>query len=268
MVPHVDPLDIAPILFNSYLFLSRNIDSLSKALANSPRGHLVKKQRGLHTYFYRQFWENGKQVQRYVKLQDLDSTRQALQNTRDLKAQLQLFRSILSRTAKALRHFGLHVQQLLSQHSADELLRQQEETARQHAWNHAQSKPYGPNYHHLVAIQGVPTYVASKSEALILLLLTAHGITVEYEPSLVVDGVPIKGDFKVYHKYRPGVVFYWDHLGLLHKPEYRKRWAAKLETYRKAGIVEGKNLIVTRDGPDGSIDMIQIEHLIVQYLET
>ena len=267
MVPHVDPLDIAPVLLNSYLYLSRYLESLSTALQSALRGHLVPKYRNSKPYFYRQFWENGKQYQLYVHVADVEHTRQVLDDNRALRQHAGVFRSILDRTAKALRHFGIRVDQLLAQASADELLRQQEEAGRLHALEVAQHKPFSNNYRLLVPINGVPTYVASKSEALLAQSFTFHGLRFEYEPSFTCDGVPLKGDFKVYHKYRPDVFFYWEHLGLLHDPEYRRRWDQKREAYRKLGIVEGLNLIVTRDGPDGSLDLTVIHRLITQYLE-
>lgn len=47
---------------------------------------------------------------------------------------------------------------------------------------------------------------------------------------------------------------------------YRRRWEAKRAVYENHGIVEGKNLIVSYDGENGSIDSQAINKLIKQYL--
>ena len=66
-----------------------------------------------------------------------------------------------------------------------------------------------------------------------------------------------------------GDLFYWEHCGMLEDPEYRRKWALKLQAYRDAGILpynEGIGaagvLIVTEDDPRGGIDCIKIEELI------
>lgn len=52
---------------------------------------------------------------------------------------------------------------------------------------------------------------------------------------------------------------------MLGDPGYRKRWLEKKELYLKHGIEEGKNLIVSEDGLDKSIDSNKIEELIKKY---
>ncbi|MBC8545146.1 hypothetical protein H8730_16535, partial [Clostridiales bacterium NSJ-32] len=45
-----------------------------------------------------------------------------------------------------------------------------------------------------------------------------------------------------------------------------ERWKEKEEAYRRAGIEEGRNLLVTRDEEDGGVDMVRIHNIILQYL--
>ena len=70
-----------------------------------------------------------------------------------------------------------------------------------------------------------------------------------------------------------GVKFYWEHLGLLQDPEYRKRWARKCEDYEKAGIRswekgggENGTLIETRDDPRGGLDSQKVAVIIDKVL--
>ena len=70
-----------------------------------------------------------------------------------------------------------------------------------------------------------------------------------------------------------GERFYWEHLGLLHNPDYAARWARKLAAYRAACILPyedggGKTgtLIITRDDEAGGINAQAIATLITDVL--
>lgn len=45
-------------------------------------------------------------------------------------------------------------------------------------------------------------------------------------------------------------------------PEYRRRWEDKKKFYKKNGIIEGKNLIVTEDDERGGLDAAEIQKII------
>ena len=53
-------------------------------------------------------------------------------------------------------------------------------------------------------------------------------------------------------------------IGMMSDPAYRQRWEEKKKLYAENGIVEGKNLLVSQDGLDGSFDSSQINSLINQ----
>jgi hypothetical protein len=68
-----------------------------------------------------------------------------------------------------------------------------------------------------------------------------------------------------------GVTFYWEHLGMLGNPSYRKRWERKRAEYEAAGIAGWKDgggdngtLIETRDDEHGGLDAAAISKLIDQ----
>ena len=70
-----------------------------------------------------------------------------------------------------------------------------------------------------------------------------------------------------------GLTFYWEHCGMLHVPDYRRRWEEKLSWYRAHGILpreegvgENGTLIVTRDEANGSIDSAKITAVITDVL--
>ena len=75
----------------------------------------------------------------------------------------------------------------------------------------------------------------------------------EYEPELKLENKVKRPDFKV-EDYDTGVVWYWEHCGMMMDPQYRKHWEDKKKFYEKNGIIEGKNLIVTYDDERGGVD--------------
>jgi hypothetical protein len=116
--------------------------------------------------------------------------------------------------------------------------------------------------------------VRSKSEVIIANELLSQGIErYAYEQALALPSGAIRyPDFTIIDD-DTGEAVYWEHLGMLHNPEYRKRWEAKLAAYRDAGILpheEGRGragtLIVTRDDDAGGIDTRAIARIISQVL--
>ena len=112
--------------------------------------------------------------------------------------------------------------------------------------------------------------VRSKSEVIIANELLAQGIDrYEYEAALAFpDGKTRYPDFTVVDD-DTGKRYYWEHLGLLHNPDYQARWNRKLDAYRKACILpheegggEAGTLIITRDDERGGIDTKFIADLI------
>lgn len=107
--------------------------------------------------------------------------------------------------------------------------------------------------------------VRSKSEVIIANCLHAHNLEYEYEPELILEGKLKRPDFKVID-YDTGDEWYIEHCGMMSDSKYKKRWEEKKKFYAKNGIIEGKNLLVTYDGIDGSIDSKEIDDLISEYL--
>jgi len=112
--------------------------------------------------------------------------------------------------------------------------------------------------------------VRSKSEVIIANELFSQGIDrYEYEAALTLPGGKIRyPDFTIFDD-DTGERYYWEHLGLLHNPDYQARWSRKLDHYRRAGILpyeegggEAGSLIITRDDNCGGIDSKMIADLI------
>jgi hypothetical protein len=72
-------------------------------------------------------------------------------------------------------------------------------------------------------------YVRSKSEMNVANILSLKSIPFEYEkPLFAKDGTMYLPDFTVTYK---GKTYYWEHIGRLDLPEYKKHWEEKEEWY-------------------------------------
>lgn len=105
--------------------------------------------------------------------------------------------------------------------------------------------------------------VRSKSEVIIANALFYNNIPYTYEPDFEVEGHIKKPDFMI-DDADLGITWYWEHCGMMNDPKYKKRWLDKKALYKKNGIEEGKNLIVTED-KNGSIDSELVQQIIDEY---
>ena len=107
----------------------------------------------------------------------------------------------------------------------------------------------------------------SKSEVIIANELAAAGIVYEYErPFTGTDGTPRYPDFTI-EDADTGITWYWEHLGMLGDAEYDEKWKAKIEWYRKNGVVldeegRGENGTLLTSSETEGIDHDQIARLI------
>ena len=89
-------------------------------------------------------------------------------------------------------------------------------------------QPYQYNRSHKT-VSGI--LVRSKSEVIIANLLTKHQVNFEYEQLLTANGKRYSPDFTITDA--DNNVWYWEHLGMLHKEDYRQEWAKKEAWYNK-----------------------------------
>jgi ATP-dependent exoDNAse (exonuclease V) alpha subunit len=110
--------------------------------------------------------------------------------------------------------------------------------------------------------------VRSKSEVIIADHLARSGVVYGYEQPLTINGVTKYPDFTI-EDMESGVNFFWEHCGMLHVPNYRRRWEEKLAWYKSHGILPsedgggpGGHLIISRDESNGSIDSAKITRIV------
>lgn len=107
--------------------------------------------------------------------------------------------------------------------------------------------------------------VRSKSEVIIANMLYENHIPYTYEKELDVGGYKKIPDFTIEDE-ESGDVWYWEHCGMMNDENYEKRWNAKEKLYAANGIIEGKNLIVTKEYGKG-FDSSEIKKIIDKYLK-
>jgi hypothetical protein len=104
-------------------------------------------------------------------------------------------------------------------------------------------------------------YVRSKSEVIIANLLIQNNLEFHYEKLIqVYEKNFLRPDF-TFNCY-DGTTIIFEHLGMLHDEYYRKYWEKKEQVYTTIGYIKNKNLFLTQDDKDGSIDSIKIQNII------
>ncbi len=99
----------------------------------------------------------------------------------------------------------------------------------------------------------------SKSEAAILGIYDSLGIPYHYDEIVYVSGVRLSPD--IIGCSEDGALIFHEHKGLSSE-EYQNRSEYKERKYREAGIIPGKNLILTYDREDGTVNLALIRDII------
>lgn len=126
-----------------------------------------------------------------------------------------------------------------------------------------------------VSERGEP--MISKSEVIVANCLNKYKsqINYVYEDKLKIESEErvVKPDFMIEHLDN-GRIFYWEHLGMMTKKDYREKWLKKLDGYRKDGFLmhteatykDSKVLIITEDNPNGGIDSKYIDSIVQEII--
>lgn len=115
-----------------------------------------------------------------------------------------------------------------------------------------------PYAEHLIHKAEKGHMVRSKSELVIANKLFQLGIPYEYErPYELTDlGFRVWPDFRFTDP--AGDTIIWEHLGMLHKDDYRESWERKLKIYQSHGFALGENLFTTQDDEHGGLDSTMV----------
>jgi len=109
--------------------------------------------------------------------------------------------------------------------------------------------------------------VRSKSEKILADYFYRNNIPYLYEKPLHLDGYGVVyPDFTIFSK-RLGGEVYWEHEGMMDKPDYAKMAVKKMNLYQKHGIFPGERLILTFETEQEVLSTRIIETLVVKYLD-
>lgn len=122
--------------------------------------------------------------------------------------------------------------------------------------------PYHPE--NLIQQTTFGLVVRTKSEMMIAEMLHSAGLVFRYEPALtlVKDGSQFTRypDFEIRLPKETSV--FWEHAGMVSDPDYSARLKSKLDLYAANGIYPWKNLILTADDENGSLDLEKIDAIV------
>jgi len=102
----------------------------------------------------------------------------------------------------------------------------------------------------------------SKSEAQIASAYEMQDWKFIYEPVVrLQDGRVLRPDFAVLHPAKRKVIYH-EHLGMMDEPDYAMKAIKKLNDYADAGIILGKNLVVTAETRNQPLTFQSINELV------
>ena len=109
--------------------------------------------------------------------------------------------------------------------------------------------------------------VRSKSEKILADFFYRRNILYKYEKPLYLSGYgTVYPDFTFLSK-KTGKEIYWEHEGMMDKPEYAKAAIRKIESYQKNDIFPGDRLILTFETEQSILNTKTIEGLVNKYLQ-
>lgn len=228
--------------------LEKEIRSIQEQLKELPEGKLFCRRNGTHIKWY----QSDGQIQTYLP-----------KKKRKLAEQLAKRRYLTTLLADDI-HEKNTIEMYLRHHrekAAEDMIRASSpfqellfpafQSTSQYLQDWANS-PYEKSEQypeHLVFETGFGICVRSKSEAMIAMSLREHKIPFRYECVLELGGEKIFPDFTIRHP-KTGEYYYWEHLGLIDKKDYRRKTIWKMNLYLENDFRVSGNLIFTSENDD------------------
>ena len=140
-------------------------------------------------------------------------------------------------------------------------------------WEKELAKWYDSEYHGKEFYEGTAEIVTekgervrSKSEKILADYFYRNNILYQYEKPLYLKGYgTIYPDFTFLSK-KTRKEIYWEHEGMMDKPEYAKSEVKKIESYQRNGIHLGERLILTFETELTVLNSQIVEELVEKYL--
>lgn len=140
-------------------------------------------------------------------------------------------------------------------------------------WEKELAKWYDSEYHGKEFYEGIAEIVTekgervrSKSEKILADYFYRNNILYQYEKPLYLKGYgTVYPDFTFLSK-KTRKEIYWEHEGMMDKPEYAKSAVKKIESYQRNGIHLGERLILTFETELTVLNSQIVEELVEKYL--
>ena len=108
--------------------------------------------------------------------------------------------------------------------------------------------------------------VRSKSEKILADFFYRNNILYKYEKPLLLKGYgTVYPDFSLFSR-RIRDEIYWEHDGMIDKPEYARAAVKKINSYQMNGIFPGERLILTFETEQDVLNMSVVSRLVDKYL--
>ena len=109
--------------------------------------------------------------------------------------------------------------------------------------------------------------VRSKSEKILADYFFRNDVLYKYEKPLNLSGYGmVFPDFTFFSK-KLRKEIYWEHEGMMDKPEYAVKAVKKLNSYQKNGILPGERLILTFETEQDVLNTSIVKQLVDRYLK-
>jgi len=253
--------------------LDLEIENCRQQLALAPKGSVFSRKisEDTYRYFKRVHFSDGTEKELYLgkKAQDeavaLAQRMLTEKHLQDLLRERKLLRSILTYqnmepAADTFLKSHPGISKLLAENQENKL------SADRLRWK---NMPYDKNPNHPEQLK-YPTIipgllVRSKAEADIVSRLEFHGVPYHYDEVMNFGGKKIAMDFLCLN-ISTGSIWYWDHRGMLDRPDYIRKTLYCENIFLNAGIVPWINMIVTTETLEHPLDLQWVDQLIQYYL--
>lgn len=251
-------------ILREYKRLEKQSESIQEELQRLPEGKLICCRDGAKSKWYR---SDGHQ-RTYIPKKDFTLASQL--------ARKKYLTLKLDEVQKEKCAIGFYLNHHTSVSKADALLTESSEYQKLLSGHFAlvsteleewKRSPYDKNNTHperLVYKSVSGNLVRSKSEMMIDMLLFQHQIPYRYECAIKLGNTVVYPDFTVRHP-MTGEIYYWEHFGLMDRPDYAANAILKLQTYTENGILPGIHLITTFETQENPLDSEWVERLIEYY---
>ncbi len=237
-----------------------------KELADLPPGSLTLYRSGGRTYYKHTVKKGGQRKQKNVKSAEKELV-EALCKKAFLKKQCRVMQTNLNAQEQLMNIYKSYsTKEILTQlkpiyaegfnlsAAEEEIRRKQSEAISQAVHSERLTQPTLAGF-----------YVRSKSETIIVNMMTDRRIRFVYEEAIVLE-IPGRGQMRVHPDFviylDSGEIIIWEHLGMLSSDSYAEAQMKKLQAYHLAGYTLGKNLFFTADNADGTLDVTVISRII------